>query len=66
MRQCVTAVEGCRGRTQCEERCEYGGMSIHECAAASAHCTRVVGSVASLGRMECATWSCMSRNITVT
>ena len=22
--QCVRAVEGCRGRTQCEERCEYG------------------------------------------
>ena len=22
--QCVGAVEGCRGRTQCEERCEYG------------------------------------------
>ena len=29
MRQCVTAVEGCRARTQCEERCEDGGLSIH-------------------------------------
>ena len=24
MRQCVSAVEGCRARTQCEERCEDG------------------------------------------
>ena len=30
MAQCVRAVEGCRGRTQCEERCEYGEyMCLH-------------------------------------
>ena len=31
MGQCVGAVEGCRGRTQCEERCEDGGYVSMMC-----------------------------------